>query len=176
MSQVADNPAEAVALTLAQEFGPGRVLLSDIRAAWLLADAARHNVIGRVFGVSKDQENLLTLVAVLALADAVTTSVRKLHALPGPSLWGDGLLGATGFREALCGVAGQSSRTSPSTGTLLMLAVLAGGSAPAIVKSLHGLRTGTHRMTVGFRHRYGYLVDPGHRRQRRFDRREAAGS
>ena len=46
-----------------------------------------------------------------------------------------------------------------------------GGTARS---GLHGLRGSGHIADVAFHKRYGYLIDPGHWRQRRAQRREAS--
>jgi hypothetical protein len=163
----------ATAVGLAEEFGNSRVLLSDIRTMFLIANEARHRVIARLFAVSRDEENLLTFVAALALVDALRERWRRLHRIPGVAAFGDGFLGASAVREVLCSIAGPSSREPQMNGGLLALAVAGGMAGPAIVKSLHGIRSGSHRMSVGFHHRYGYLIDPGHRRQQRAHTRAA---
>lgn len=164
----------AAAIGLAEEFGNSRLLLSDIRTTFLIANEARHRVIARLFPVPRDQENLLTFVAVLALADALREWWRRLHRVPGVATFGDVFLAASAAREVLYNLAGPSSREPPMIGDLLALAVVGGAAGPAVVKSLHGIRSGSHRMSVGFHNRYGYLIDPGRRRRRRAQMRTAS--
>jgi hypothetical protein len=168
---LADAVARAARI---DELAGSRRLLSDMRTTFLLVDEARHRTIARLFAIPKDQENLLTLVVALMLAEAASEKLNRFRSMPGVPSLGDGLLGLGSLREVLCGVAGPASRETPTTAILLMGAVLAGGAGPAVVKSLHGLRSSSHRASVGFHHRYGYLVDPGHWRQRRANRRDAA--
>jgi hypothetical protein len=144
----------------------GARLLADARVAFLLINYARLRAVARLFGVGPEQANLLTAVALLTLAE---TSRRKIRAMmEGPALPSleDGLLGGAMLREALGGVAGLSGRDAPQPATLLMLAVVGGLAAPTLFKSIRGVRATTHRTTVAFHHRYGYLVDPGHWRAR----------
>ena len=74
------------------------------------------------------------------------------------------------LREALCRVAGPDARDTPALASLLAIAVI-GATARS---GLHGLRGSGHSADVAFHKRYGYLVDPGHWRQRRAQRREAS--
>ena len=53
----------------------------------------------------------------------------------------------------------------------LRIAFLLSGGAPVLVKSLRGLRRAGHNLDTGFRHRYGYLIDVGHRRARHYQQR-----
>lgn len=151
--------------TLREEFGGVRLLVGDIRTASLLVNAARHRIIGGLFGVPREQENLLTLVAVLTMAGWTQRRIERLMRTPPEA--GETLLGAASLREVLCAVAGPSSRETPMTGTLLAIAVAAGAASPAVIKSVHGIRSSSHRLVVGFHRRYGYVVDPGHWRARR---------
>jgi hypothetical protein len=173
ISDVAHAGVEAedvAALRLAEEFGDARLLLSDLRVACLLINHARHRTIARLFGVPRDQANLLTLVAVMTLAGAVNDRIQTM--LRGPSVpsLGDGLLAGASLRELLRGVAGPSAGDAPLLGTLLTIGVLGGIAVPAAAKSLRATRASSQRLHVAFRHRYGYLVDPGHWRARRATR------
>jgi hypothetical protein len=162
------------ALRLADEFGGARLLLSDMRTAFLLVNHARHRTIARLFGVSSDQANLLTLVAALTLAEAVHEKVERLLSAPSVPSLGDGLLASASLRELLAGVAGPPAHETPLSSTLLMIAVVGGTAGPAGLKSLRAIKASSHRMAVGFHHRYGYIVDPGHWRQRRAQRPSGA--
>jgi hypothetical protein len=159
------------ALGLSEEFGGGRLLVSDVRVAFLLINRARHLAIARLFGVPRDQANLVTLIAVMVLAERAHEKAHRL--IGGPSLpsAGDGLLAGASLRELLCGFAGAPARDTPLLGTLLTIAVLGGTVGPTASKSLRAVGTSSHRVAVGFHDRYGYIIDPGHWRQRRAQRR-----
>jgi hypothetical protein len=173
---VSTAPVDAVVAGLAEEFGGTRLLVSDVRTAFLLVNRARHLAIQRVFGLSAAEDNLLTFVVAVMAANAVRDNARRLI-LDGPvPSAADWLFGSGSLRELLCSVAGPAARDTPQLGTLLTIAVVAAGVRPVVAKSLHGIRSSSHRMTVGFHHRYGYLIDPGHRRERRAQRREAQAS
>ncbi len=156
---------------LAEEFGGARLLASDMRVGFMLINHARNRTVARLFGASRDQANLVTLVAAMVLADTVHERIQKM--LRGPSVpsLGDGLFAGGSLRELLWGVAGPPARDTPLSGTLLTLAVLGGTAGPAAFKSIRAISGSSRRIHHGFRHRYGYLVDPGHWRARRATRR-----
>lgn len=166
--------AHVAALTLGEEFGGGRLLLSDMRLAFLLTNQARLRTIARLFGIPPDQANLLTLVGAITLATAAQARVQRL--LKGPPLptMGGGLWAGSWARELMFGVAGLPPGETPLPGNLLMIAVVAGAAGPVAIKSLRTIRSSSHRAALDFHHRYGYIVDPGHWRQRRARRAEAA--
>ncbi len=164
----------AAALTLGDEFGGGRLLVSDVRTTFLVMNYARLRAIARLFGVSEDQANLLTLVAAMSLAQAAQARVQRLlRGPPLPSL-GGAMFTGTGVKELLCGVAGSPARDTPFVGTLLAAAILGASAGPVTVKSARAVKASSRQAALGFHHRYGYIVDPGHWRQRRARRVEAA--
>jgi hypothetical protein len=140
-------------------------LLSDSRLAFGLGNLARHRALRRVFGTPEAEDNLVTLIALALLATAVRQSLRRVTLRRG-----DWLLGSAALREGLGAVAGPDSR-EPQVSTLIMAAVVARRASPEFIKSLLGAPM--HSMVGGFRHRYGYLVDPGHWRARNAQRRKA---
>lgn len=144
-----------------------RVLRTDIRVASLLANDARHQVIARVFGVPPEQQNLLTMVAILALAETAAERLRRMRQGPPLPSANGSLFATASVKELLVSIAGSPARDTPSAGTLLALAVVGGAAAPAALRSIRVVRGASRRMTSGFHHRYGYLVDPGHWRERR---------
>jgi hypothetical protein len=168
------NGAGGNALAFRDQYGGGRLLLTDSRIALLLCDEARHQGIERLFGLPRNQANLATFVAALALAQAAQDGLRRLAAPGGKPTLADGVIGVSMVRELLGRAAGPSSRETPLVGTLITIAFLGAGARAVARRTGHAVRSGTHRADLGFRHRYGYLVDPGHWRQRRFERREQA--
>lgn len=162
-------------LSTPNESGAAR-LAGDVRTAFLLANEARHQGMARVFGVPREQETLLTWIVILMLADRAGEQLRRVLQAPGPSSASDALLGTAAVRELLYGLAGPASRDTSMIGTLLTAAVIGGAAGRALAKSVRGIRSSSRGLDIKFHHRYGYLVDPRHWRQRRAQRREAAGS
>jgi hypothetical protein len=135
----------------------GRLLESDIGVIYLLLNEARYRALARVFGVSREQANFATLVFVALLAEAARARAERLRGMPGPSRSDIALSGAT-VRELGYIVAGATLRETPMFSTLVAIAVVWKLSGPVVTRSLHGMRTGSHRFWHGFHHRYGYLV------------------
>jgi hypothetical protein len=51
------------------QLGGRRLLLTDLRLAFLFINDARYRAMQRTFGVSREQVNLATVIAVAGLAD-----------------------------------------------------------------------------------------------------------
>jgi len=153
----------------------GALLLADARTAFLLVNHARKRALVHAFGISPDQANAVTAIGLLLIADAAHDKIAPLlrgSAAPPP---GDALIAGASVRALLGAIAGPAVDETPGLGTLIVLALAATAAGPTAVRSLRAFRAGSHRLTVGFRHRYGYLVDPGHLRARRAQRRLARG-
>ena len=149
------------------------LLLSDARLALMFCNEARYRTLARTFGVPRDQANIATLIAALLAAEAAH-DVGKWLLRPGPAPTpADGVIGGAALRELLCRVAGPGARETPLLATLLTIAVGGGAARRVAVKSGHAIRSSSRLADVQFHKRYGYLIDPGHWRQRRADRRNA---
>lgn len=155
---------------LAEEFGGGRLLLSDMRLAFLLMNDARNRAAARLFAVPQEQANLVTLVAVAMLAETGHRKLQRLLNVPSVPSSGEGLMAAAAMRELAWNVAGPPARDMPLSGLLLAIAIVGGTATPAALKSLRAVRAFAHRTNVGFHRRYGYIVDAGHWRQRHAQR------
>jgi hypothetical protein len=155
-----------------RESGGGRALARDMRLALLLGNEMRHRALARVFGTSREQANLITFLAALTLMQAASDRWRRMVSGPHAPSLGDDVLATASLRELLSGVAGLPSNESSQLGTLLALVFLGGLGGPSIARSVRGVRAGSARLDRGFRHRYGYLVDPGHLRRRRYEAQE----
>lgn len=153
-----------------RESGGGQVLAGDLRIAFLVINEGRHKLLHSVFGCTRQEANLVTLIGAGMVAHSVNRRLRRLISGPMPPP-GDNMLAVVGVRELLTATAGPGVRDTPGQPDLLLLAILASGGAPVLVKSLRGLRRAGHNLDSGFRHRYGYLVDVGHRRARHYQKR-----
>jgi hypothetical protein len=160
-------------LTLAEEFGGGRLLVSDIGAVFVLLNYLRRRVIRQVFGVSDEQANLLSWVILLMLITDAQGHVRRMMEGPPMPPAEDWLFGLGTLEEVVGSIVGPPAQGTPALSGLIALAVVAATVGPTIKRSLRGVRASSHRAATGFHHRYGYLVDPGHWRSRRAQRREA---
>jgi hypothetical protein len=143
-----------------------RLLATDLRVATLLLNDARYRMFQRVFAIERRDVNMVTVVALLLMAERAQTTTRRVRSGRGPNM-AENFMGFGTVREALARVAGPDSRDTPLLSTLLAIAVI--GSAAR--SGLHGIRGSGHTADVAFHRRYGYLIDPGHWRQRRAQRR-----
>ena len=143
-----------VTLDHLDESSGARLLFSDIRVACLLLNEARHRTIERLFGVSRDQSNIVTLIAVGVLAEAAHDKAEHVLRGPGGPTRTDAALGSAALKGVVHGIAGPSSDTF---GILVAIALLGGLSGPALGRSLHGIRALSHRTRLSFNHRYGHL-------------------
>jgi hypothetical protein len=154
------------------QLGGRRLLLTDLRLAFLFINDARYRAIQRTFGVSREQVNLATVIAVAGLAEALRAQVQKARSAAKPPSAADDVLGLSLLTELLRAIGGPSSPDAPLMGPLIALAVLGAGARKLARKSAHGVYGSSHRMDLAFHHRYGYLIDPGHWRERRARRKE----
>lgn len=160
---------------LVPESGGAQILASDLRIALLLINEGRYWALGRVFGCTRQQTNLVTLVGTLMVAQGLSDRWRRLMSGPKAPPLEDDLFAFSALRELVSGAAGPSVRDTPGLPNLLLFAVLAGSATPTVLRSLRAVKRASHRVDTGFRHRYGYLVDVGHRRARHYEMQERAG-
>jgi hypothetical protein len=149
----------------------GRLLATDARIATLLLNDGRYRMLQRVFAVERKDVNLVTFIALLLLAQKSQATGHRVRTrrrfTPAEDFMAFGIV-----REALARVAGPDSRDTPLLSSLLAIAVI-GGAARS---GLRGIRGSGHSADVAFHRRYGYLIDPGHWRSRRAERRNAKPS
>jgi hypothetical protein len=107
------------------------LLLSDMRVALLLLNEARYRVLRRYLGISRDQANTVTLIAVLMLAQAVSESAgRATNAVRGPTVTG-AAVGSTVTSEVVFGLIGGVPARDVQLAGSLVLAVLTAREAAA---------------------------------------------
>jgi len=153
--------------------GGSNLLLGDARTAFLLVNAARHRALARMFGISPDQANAVTIIGLVLLAQNAHDKVGRFLRMPRPPGLVDGFVLDASVRNVFRGVAGPTVADAPGLSTLLALGVLGTAARPIAKESLRALRSSSQRLTFGFHHRYGYLIDPGHWRAQRAERRTA---
>ena len=171
MSEISTTSVASSSAPRSGSSGGARLLASDLRLAAILINEARYRSLDRLFGCSKDQANLLTLVVALGLAEAVQDGwLRVANRRMTPSR-GDALLGMASVRELMLSVVGPSLRDKPYLGALITAAFVARATGPPVMRSIRAIRTGSQRLNEGFRRRYGYVIDPGHWRQQRYEAR-----
>lgn len=138
------------------DYGGARLLVSDVRVAFLLLDEARCAIVARLFGVARDDSLLVSIVALGALAqvahDKATGALQT-----GPSV-GDSMIGVSVLREITHRLGGGLYRDTPIFGSLIAIAFLGASVRAAQRMSSRGVKAGAHRARVGFDHRYGHLL------------------
>ncbi len=116
-----------------------RVFLYDAGLVLTLANHARHLVLSRGFGVSRDQANLLTGVLVLGAAEATYATMRR--ALHSPVSARGASTGALALREGALVLGGPAARRVPGYGALVALALAGGVALPLLRRGAHRART-----------------------------------
>ena len=142
--------------------GFARLFFGDAAIVLLLLNNVRHRMVARVFGVSREDSNVVTVVAigsaavaVHATATRVRRSIRRHPSLP------DTAIGAAVLRGTALGIAGEPSRAVPAFGGLVALALLGRSSRPALRGafrttrgSVRGVATAPYRLRAFARGRY----------------------
>lgn len=169
---MANSPLTAPSLEL-PESGGSRVLRTDLRVASMLLNDTRYRTLHRVLGLSREQANLATLVLALTAAGGAHEKIRHLAAGPAMPSSTALVFGNASLRGLMLRIAGPEAGATPLFGSLLVLALLGHPTRRALAAAIHGMRSSSKRMSGDFHHRYGYLVDPGHLRLHRAQRRLA---
>ena len=136
------------------DFGKGRLFLADSRLALLVLNYARLAAMRRVFGVSREQANLLTFVLALGAAQGTYTAARRVIRSPLRVRDEHVGLAALMLREAAMGAAGPAARQTPGFGPLLALGVLGGLGLPTARRGGRALRAGEERVRLRRSSRY----------------------
>lgn len=144
-------------------------LASDLRLTFALLNEARYRALASAFGCSRSQANLATLVGALALLEAMGHTWRRLMSLPVVPTLPEGMFASAALRQLVTAITGPTIGDSPQLGPLLVVAFVGTAAGPTVIRSLRGVKNASARLDHAFRHRYGYLVDPGHRRQRHYE-------
>ena len=134
--------------------GGARRLFGDSIIAFLLFDHVRRRVVARVYGVTGEHANLVTVFAVGSTAGAVGSGVARVAGarLSG----GDAAIGGAFLKEAAHGVAGPWSREVPFFG-LLTFAVIAKSSGPILRGSVHASQRALHSVEAVSRRTWAWL-------------------
>jgi hypothetical protein len=125
--------------------GAGQVFVGDARLAVTALNLARHLALTRVFGVPREQANLLTFVLALGAASGASATARRVVRGPFALSRSDAGMGGFLMREAVLGIAGPAARKVPLAGTILTVAML-GALAPGLRRRIHGIRAAELRV------------------------------
>jgi hypothetical protein len=131
------------------DFGAGRLFVSDARLAFGALNYARYETLRRVFGVSREEANLLTFVLAVGGTDAGLRGARRAVRVTRKLSRADSAIGGFVLRGAVLGITGQGSRdVAPLFGTLLAAAMLAGLFLPGLRRAAVSLRATEHRVRL----------------------------
>src|SRR5207302_863449 len=113
---------------------------------------ARYRTIQGVFGVRRDQVNLMSLIAAMTLAEAVHTKTQRLRrGLRGPTradvLLADACLNGLGLE-----IAGTSSREIPFFAALIGTAAVGTVAVRVLRHSAHDVKAASQTIKDSFRH------------------------
>jgi hypothetical protein len=144
MKRLAAVPSTVGGMEASAGFGTAQLFRTDSRLALAVLNYLRYQALNRVFGVSRDEANVLTVVLLLSTAGGTYEAARRIS---GMRLRGsDAGLGAIALRDAALGVAGPSARQVPDAGALLALAILGGLAAPGLRRTAHRMRAAEQRL------------------------------
>ena len=127
-------------------FGTAQLFRTDSLLALSVLNHLRYRALHRVFGLSREQANVLTVVLLLGAADGTYAAARRIGGMRLHVSGADAALGAIALREAALGVAGPSVRQVPGAGTLLALAILGGLAAPGLRRRAQRIRAAEERI------------------------------
>ena len=127
-------------------FGPTQLFLADSRLVFAVLNHLRYQALNRAFGVSREQANVMTAVALLVAADGAYESARRIGGMRPHVSGTDAALGAVALRDAGLGIAGPNVRAIPGFGTLVAFAILGGFAVPALRQTAHKVRATEQRL------------------------------
>jgi hypothetical protein len=122
------------------------LFLADSRLALVLFNEVRRRALTRMFGVSAEHANLLTVVIALTAGQAAATAVRHAVRVPLRITGTDAAWAGLLLREGALGVAGAPTRAVPHPGALLAVGVLGGAAVPGVRRAARGLRAAERRV------------------------------
>jgi hypothetical protein len=133
----------------------GRAFRSDARLAAVVLNRARYPMLTRMFGVPREQANLLTLVLALAAASATYDALGRIIRHPWPLSGTDTGIATFLVREAGFGIAGPKAREVQLFGVLIAVAGIGGLTLPGIRRALHAVHVAEQRVGQQRRRIYG---------------------
>jgi len=136
-----------------------RAFASDVRLVLAVLNHGRYPLMGRVFGVSRDQVNLLTFVLALTALGTTLDAVRRFIRDPWPLDGTDTAIAAAVVREAGFGIAGPKIRQTHLFGALIAVAAVKGLTFPGLRHALHSMHVVEQRIGLQRRRIYGAAVE-----------------
>jgi hypothetical protein len=143
---------------LADDSDGARLLRTDLRVAHLLMKEARDRTVTRVFGVSREDSFLVTMIALGIAAQVLHKRVAQVVNAPAVPAFGDAAIGAGVLRASARRITGAASPHSPALDALLLTALAGAVLGPPLRAAVRGVKASSHRVRVDFDHRYGHLI------------------
>jgi hypothetical protein len=130
--------------------GGARLLFGDGILLFLLLNEARHRIVAWVFGVAREDSNLVTTLAIGAVAEVLGDAAPPIRRPARPSV-ADTAIGAAALKETAHRIAGDSSRDTPFFGALIAFALLGRSFRPLVRGSFRGVRGSFRGVIAGSR-------------------------
>jgi hypothetical protein len=130
------------------DFGAGQLFLADSRLAFAVLNHVRVRTLQRVFGISREQANLLTMVLLLTGTGTALTTAGRVVKAPLRISGMDVVIGGFAMREAAMGVSGPAAAEISPFATLITIALLGGLAMPRLRRSLRRMREIEHRVRL----------------------------
>jgi len=127
-------------------FSNSQLFVTDARLVLALLNHLRYQMLRSTLGLSREQANVLTVVALLIALDGAYESTRRITGMRPHLAGSDVALGAIAMREASLSLAGPGVRAIPGLGALVAFALLGGFAAPALRRAVQRVRTGQQRL------------------------------
>jgi hypothetical protein len=121
-----------------------RAFLSDAGVTLAVLNWARYRVVMRIFGVPREQVNLLTFVLALGAADTTYNAVQRIRHPWRPSRVDTAIAGSL-IREGAFALAGPKAREVKLFCTLIALAAI-GSATPGLRHALHKIHVAEQRV------------------------------
>jgi hypothetical protein len=138
------------------DFGTGRLFLADSRLALSAGNYARHKALNRVFGVQREEANLLTFILLVSAGPPLLAAAWRAVRAPLAIATGTNAgVGAFALREATRGIAGPGAGEVPHVEALLALALAGGLALPQLRRASRGVRAAEHRVRQQRQSMYG---------------------
>jgi hypothetical protein len=136
------------------DFGAGQLFLADSRLAFGVLNHVRVRALQRMFGISREQANLLTLVLLLAGTETALTTAGRVVKAPLRISRTDAAIGGFAMRQAAMRASGPGAAEISPFGTLMTIAVLGGLAMPTLRRSMRRVREIENRVRLGRQRQY----------------------
>lgn len=144
-----------MAATDAPRVSAERAFVSDARLALTVLNELRYPALRRMFGVSREQANLLTFVLALMAARGSYDLARQVLRIRWPLSGPDTAIVGVLVREAGFAMAGPKAREVQLGGALIAFAAVGGLTLPGLRRALRGLHELEQRVREQRRRIYG---------------------